>query len=81
MAPIFSEYPHKFNGKLKGKSVVEHQEAFFEIEVEADDADVSWYQVRKKAILVIFPRYFQLFEVQKQDFIIKIHMSGEKNHR
>ena len=42
------EYPHKFTGKLKGKSVVEHQEAFFEIDVEAEDAEVSWFQVRAR---------------------------------
>jgi titin len=43
-----SEYPHKFTSKLKGKSVVEHQEAAFEIDVEAEDAEVAWFVNGKK---------------------------------
>jgi hypothetical protein len=37
------EYPDKFTSELKGKSVVEHQEASFETTVEAEDAEVSWF--------------------------------------
>ena len=37
------EYPDKFTSKLKSKSVVEHQEAVFEVNVEAEDAEVDWY--------------------------------------
>ena len=36
------EYPHKFTSKLKGQSVVEHDKCEFEIDVEAEDADVTW---------------------------------------
>ncbi|XP_059094392.1 twitchin-like [Tigriopus californicus] len=42
------EYPHKFTSKLKSKNVVEHQEAAFEINCEADDCEVAWYQNGKK---------------------------------
>ena len=36
------EYPHKFTCKLKGQSVVEHDKCEFEIDVEAEDAEVTW---------------------------------------
>ena len=36
------EYPHTFTSQLKGQNVVEHDRCEFEIDVEADDADVSW---------------------------------------
>ena len=36
------EYPHKFTSKLKGQSVVEHDKCEFEIDVEAEDAEVTW---------------------------------------
>jgi len=42
------EYPHTFTSKLKGQNVVEHDRCEFEIGVEADDADVSWYRDGKK---------------------------------
>lgn len=42
------EHPDKFTSKLKSKSVVEHQEAAFEIDVEVEDADVTWYQNGKR---------------------------------
>ena len=45
---IFSEYPHTFTSQLKGQSVVEHDRCEFEIDVEADDAEVSWYRDGKK---------------------------------
>jgi len=38
------EYPHTFTSQLKGQSVVEHDKTEFEINVEADDAEVSWYR-------------------------------------
>ncbi|CAB4056799.1 unnamed protein product [Lepeophtheirus salmonis] len=38
---IVEEYPHKFTSKLKSSNVVEGEDATFEIDVEADDADVS----------------------------------------
>ena len=34
------EYPHKFTSKLKGQKVIEHDRCEFEIDVEADDAEV-----------------------------------------
>ena len=45
---IFPEYPHTFTSQLKGQSVVEHDRCEFEIDVEADDAEVSWYRDGKK---------------------------------
>ena len=33
---------------MKGQNVVEHDRCEFEIDVEADDADVSWYRDGKK---------------------------------
>ena len=42
------EYPHTFTSHLKGQSVVEHDRCEFEIDVEADDAEVSWYRDGKK---------------------------------
>ncbi|XP_071750036.1 twitchin isoform X1 [Lepeophtheirus salmonis] len=48
---IVEEYPHKFTSKLKSSNVVEGEDATFEIDVEADDADVSWFHNGKK----IFP--------------------------
>lgn len=42
------EYPHTFTSQLKGQSVVEHDRCEFEIDVEADDAEVSWYRDGKK---------------------------------
>ena len=45
---LFSEYPHTFTSQLKGQSVVEHDRCEFEIDVEADDAEVSWYRDGKK---------------------------------
>ena len=43
-----SEYPHKFTSKLKSQSTVEHQKVEFEVTVEAEDADVSWFIGGKK---------------------------------
>ena len=48
VCPCLAAYPHKFVGKLKSKSVVEHQEVSFELEVEAEDAEVAWYQNGQK---------------------------------
>ena len=45
---LFPEYPHTFTSQLKGQSVVEHDRCEFEIDVEADDAEVSWYRDGKK---------------------------------
>lgn len=45
---FFPEYPHTFTSQLKGQSVVEHDRCEFEIDVEADDAEVSWYRDGKK---------------------------------
>ena len=45
---FISEYPHTFTSKLKGQNVVEHDRCEFEIDVEADDAEVSWYRDGKK---------------------------------
>ena len=45
---IFSEYPHSFTSQLKGQSVVEHDRCEFEIDVEAEDAEISWYRDGKK---------------------------------
>ena len=42
------EYPHTFTSKLKGQNVVEHDRCEFEIDVEAEDAEVSWYRDGKK---------------------------------
>ena len=46
--PISSEYPHSFTSQLKGQNVVEHDRCEFEIDVEADDAEVSWFRDGKK---------------------------------
>ena len=43
-----AEYPHTFTSKLKGQTVVEHDRAEFEINVEASDAEVTWYRDGKK---------------------------------
>ena len=51
---IFSEYPHSFTSQLKGQSVVEHDRCEFEIDVEAEDAEISWYRDGKKAKLTHF---------------------------
>ena len=37
---VMEEYPHKFTSKLKGQKVIEHDRCEFEIDVEADDAEV-----------------------------------------
>ena len=42
------EYPHTFTSQLKGQNVVEHDRCEFEIDVEADDAEVSWFRDGKK---------------------------------
>jgi len=42
------EYPHTFTSQLKGQNVVEHDRCEFEIDCEADDAEVSWYRDGKK---------------------------------
>ena len=44
------EYPHTFTSQLKGQTVVEHDRAEFEIDVEAEDAEVTWYRDGKKII-------------------------------
>uniref|UniRef100_A0A0K2U6Y3 Uncharacterized protein n=1 Tax=Lepeophtheirus salmonis TaxID=72036 RepID=A0A0K2U6Y3_LEPSM len=36
------EFPHKFTSELKGKNVVEDDQAVFQIEVENEDAEVTW---------------------------------------
>ena len=38
------EYPHTFTSELLGQDVVENDNCEFEIDVEAEDADVAWYQ-------------------------------------
>ena len=44
------EYPHTFTSQLKGQTAVEHDRVEFEIDVEAADADVSWFRDGKKII-------------------------------
>jgi hypothetical protein len=44
------EYPHTFTSQLKGQTVVEHDRAEFEIDVEAEDAEVVWYRDGKRII-------------------------------
>ena len=51
------EYPHKFTSKLKGQSVVEHDKCEFEIDVEAEDAEVTWC-LNGKPIQADGERYF-----------------------
>jgi len=58
------EYPHTFTSKLKGKDVVEHDRCEFEIDVEADDASVSWYRDGKK--------------IQPEDGRVDIVVDGKK---
>ena len=41
--PFCAEYPHTFTSSLKGQDVVENDRCEFEIDVEADDAEVIWY--------------------------------------
>eukprot|EP00096_Caligus_rogercresseyi_P014915 TRINITY_DN737_c0_g1_i1.p2 TRINITY_DN737_c0_g1~~TRINITY_DN737_c0_g1_i1.p2 ORF type:complete len:893 (-),score=284.60 TRINITY_DN737_c0_g1_i1:6951-9629(-) len=36
------EFPHKFTSELKGKNVIEDDQAVFQIDVENDDAEVTW---------------------------------------
>ena len=38
------EFPHKFASQLKGKDCVEDDHCKFEIEVEEDDAEVTWFK-------------------------------------
>lgn len=40
---LFSEYPHTFTSELRGQDVVENDLCSFEIDVEAEDAEVTWY--------------------------------------
>jgi hypothetical protein len=47
---LCAEYPHSFTSQLKGQTVVEHDRAEFHIDVEAEDADVTWYRDGKKII-------------------------------
>ncbi|QQP35500.1 Uncharacterized protein FKW44_023747, partial [Caligus rogercresseyi] len=35
-------FPHKFTSELKGKNVIEDDQAVFQIDVENDDAEVTW---------------------------------------
>ena len=64
------EFPHKFSGKLKGQTVVEHDKCEFEIDVEAEDASVIWYQNGQR----IYPdekRIVLVEEGKKRKLIIK----------
>ena len=64
------EYPHKFSSKLKGQKVVEHDRCEFEIDVEAQDAEVFWYHNGQR----IHPddkRVFIVAEGKKRKLIIK----------
>lgn len=44
------EYPHTFTSKLKKKNVVEHDAVEYDINTEAEDAEVTWYMGNKKVV-------------------------------
>ena len=68
---LISEYPHTFTSQLKGQTVVEHDRCEFEIDVEADDAEVSWYKDGKK-INVEDGRVEIVVEGKKRKLVIKV---------
>ena len=43
-------YPHTFTSKLKPVNCVEKDTVEFDIETEASDAEVTWYQGNKKIV-------------------------------
>ena len=44
-------YPHTFTSKLKPVNCVEKDTVEFDIETEASDAEVTWYQGNKKIVV------------------------------
>ncbi len=64
------EYPHKFTSQLQGQNVIENDECTFEIDCEAEDAEVTWYQ-NGKAISVDDPRVTIIKKGKKRKLIIK----------
>ncbi len=64
------EYPHKFTSQLKGQNVIEKDECTFEIDCEAEDAEVTWYQ-NGKAISIDDPRVIIVKKGKKRKITIK----------
>ena len=67
---VFSEYPHTFTSQLKGQDVQETDEATFEIDCEAEDAEVTWYQ-NGKPIKEDDPRFTIIKKGKKRIMKIK----------
>lgn len=67
---LFSEYPHKFTSELIGQDVVENDQCAFEIEVEAEDAQVEWYH-EGKLISADDPRFSIISNGKKRRLILK----------
>lgn len=62
----FLEFPHKFASELKGMECVEDDHCKFEIEVDEDDAEVTWFKDGVEIIpdgkrLVSHPLHFFFF--------------------
>jgi len=64
------EYPHTFTSQLKGQDVQETDEATFEIDCEAEDAEVTWYQ-NGKPIKEDDPRFTIIKKGKKRIMKIK----------
>ncbi len=67
---IFAEYPHKFIKKLKNVSTVEHEKVEFEVETEAEDADVTWY-INGKKVNPDDKRFQVIVDKNKRKLVIK----------
>jgi hypothetical protein len=64
------EYPHTFTSQLKGQNVVENDECAFEIDVEAEDAEVTWYH-NGKLISADDSRVTIIIKGKKRKLLIK----------
>ncbi|XP_023324296.1 twitchin isoform X2 [Eurytemora carolleeae] len=65
------EYPHTFTSKLKGQTAVEHDRVEFEIDVEATDAEVTWFRNGKKITPDQDGRIEIVVEGKKRKLVIK----------
>ena len=70
LCTIITEYPHTFTNKLKGQDCLETDEAAFEIDTEAEDAEVTWYQ-NGKPIREDDPRFTIIKVGKKRKLVLK----------
>ena len=51
MFPQVDPYPHTFTSKLKPVNCIEKDTVEFDIDTEAADAEVTWYQGNRKIVV------------------------------